>query len=319
MRKKSKIKLFSLLMICALLVPEMGQVALASNHFFLNKHNKKPVITLPPILRSTISQFGYVTLSSFQDEYTVTPLFTGLDFSIHLNGSDLLDYGVANTSMLLPTNSDFKLRVSNFLSSLNGTDNVLSVVITINSFENSSMMYSSAYRNFLDIALEWASTTSDVFLLLANDEATPTNMLTVFEESQRNLHISEVNVVILTHGVFVNTTHGLMMWNYDTPIIVPPSVLYELANGKKFEKLNFVFLPFCSMEDEYSAFGNDSIKSFFLNLGASEVIGGSGSVVLDVSYLSWVQDVLLGGYWSEEYSYVEVPVFELTIKTFVSI
>ncbi|RKY21692.1 MAG: hypothetical protein DRP62_07805, partial [Planctomycetota bacterium] len=64
------------------------------------------------------------------------------------------------------------------------------------------------------------------------------------------------------------------------------------------------------MDDEYAAFGSNSVEGFFQSLGAKEIVGGKGEITLDSEYLSWVQDILLGGYWTDDYSYVEIPVFD---------
>ena len=90
-----------------------------------------------------------------------------------------------------------------------------------------------------------------------------------------------------------NNTHGLILWSREnesecgSPKIIPPEILYQIEN-KTFEKLNFVFLSFCTVEDEYETYRDNSIKAFFLNIGVKEVVGGRGEITLNTKYLEWV-------------------------------
>ena len=299
--KKSHMYVASLLVIALLLLPTAVEIQSMAQ---VTQNLKYPTISLPTIMKNAIQQYGELKIQEVHDIYHVTPLLTGVDININLNGSHLLQYGIANKTT--PPDENFTASVENFLSNLNESS-TLSIIVTVGSFNEPMMLY-SAYRNFLDIALEWAETTSDALIIVANDKATPANLMKLLELAQQNPNVTEINMVILTHGILTNETHGMLLWGQEEPKIVEPELLYQ--HYTKISKLNFVFLPFCSVEDEYKIYNDNSIKGFFLNIGADEVIGGYGELSLNVEYLSWVQDILMGGIWTDEYGYFEIPVYD---------
>ena len=141
-------------------------------------------------------------------------------------------------------------------------------------------------------------------------------ILGIAEEDSR---ISEIYLIILTHGILNETLHlhGMLLHSENEVAVVNGETLKYLASELKLTSLNklkFVYLPFCNMGKERKIYGDNSVVAFFEKHSKAQILTYDGETYLNGEYIASVQSILSSGTYElvEEHIYFPVKVIDNT-------
>ena len=120
------------------------------------------------------------------------------------------------------------------------------LVIFVSDYKSRSvekLQQNKVWRQVYSDLLAWAEQTSDYYVFLVNEFATPSNIMNLLAAAQLNWRIKTIGVTFVGHGVNSIYGHGILIHRDDNPkkFGVMDGTIFEQAlmktGGKKISKL----------------------------------------------------------------------------------
>ncbi|RMG21929.1 MAG: LamG domain-containing protein, partial [Methanobacteriota archaeon] len=150
--------------------------------------------------------------------------------------------------------------------------------------------------------LAWAEETSDYFVFLVNEFATPQNIMNLLAEAQENSKIDKIGFTFVGHGVNSIYGQGILTHRDDDP------KKFGIMNGKVFEnalkktgtdrltKLVHTNIHACFQIDAWEENGKNSVLGFFESQNPQQVLTGyRGLTYLNTRFVLALENLLSAG------------------------
>ena len=253
---------------------------------------------------------GRITVSSIANTPDVGQ---GIKLSLNIEGNWTM--GINATGYL---SEDIEEIYEKSVGNINRTGTlVLAFLATDIEVLNETLFSDERTRIVTDEILRFAEEVGDAAIIMTGNYCSAMNLMHSLWLAEGDRRVSEVYLIILTHGVLNETSqiHGMLMHGENDVVVVNGETLKYLAKIlrlKRLDKLKFVYLPFCNMGKEKEIYGDSSVVAFFEEFSKAQILTYEGETYLNGEYIASIQSVLSSGTYElvEENVYLPIQVID---------